>query len=64
MFGSRTCLSDEDSGERMNVHLVYSALPLDERSQCIVKPAGSLPGKVRERPGFPDDTYELSCIFK
>lgn len=46
--GSITRLSDEDSGEGMNVRLVYSAVPLDERSQCIVKSPGSLPGKVRE----------------
>lgn len=32
----------------MNVHLVYSALPLDERSQCIMKSPGSLPGNARE----------------
>lgn len=36
------------TGERMNVHLVYSALPLDERSQCIMKSPGSMPGNVRE----------------
>lgn len=36
------------TGERMNVHPVYSALPLDERSQCIMKSSGSLPGSVRE----------------
>lgn len=36
------------TGERMNVHPVYSALPLDERSQCIMKSPGRLPGNVRE----------------
>uniref|UniRef100_A0A8D2Q0F1 cAMP regulated phosphoprotein 19 n=1 Tax=Zosterops lateralis melanops TaxID=1220523 RepID=A0A8D2Q0F1_ZOSLA len=32
----------------MDVHLVYSALPLDERSQCIMKSPGSLPGNEME----------------
>lgn len=54
--GSTTCLSDEESRERVNVHPVYSA------SQGIT----NLPDACQWKQGrldFPGDTQQLSCVF-